>query len=215
MSLKDGLISYWELEETSGDVIDSHGDNDGTNNGATRGVSGKIGNAYDFDGSDDEIDTTFDAGGQDEITVSAWIYPKSLTSDGWNYVISQEGDVGDRAFILRIEDDNYIEWGINNNYITSNTQLETDKWYHLLVTYDGSYTKIYIDGSEDKSDSLSDGSLETSPQKTVIGNGDYYTKRHFDGKIDEVGIWDRALSSSEISDLYNNGDGLAYDDFDG
>src|SRR6056297_3581873 len=57
LDLTPSLTSYYSLEETSGDVIDSHGTNNGTNNGATRGVTGKINNAFDFDGSNDYVDT--------------------------------------------------------------------------------------------------------------------------------------------------------------
>src|SRR6056297_231410 len=87
VDLTPSLISYYELEETSGDVIDSHGTNDGTNNGATRGATGKINNAFNFDGTDDTIDTGLDMNsfGSGSFSVSGWF---------------KTGDTGDRRILV-------------------------------------------------------------------------------------------------------------------
>src|SRR6056297_443514 len=73
----EDVQAYYKLDETSGDVVDATGNgNDGTNDGATRGVTGKINNAFDFDGSNDYVTTS--AGGEnlgisDSYTLSAWV----------------------------------------------------------------------------------------------------------------------------------------------
>src|SRR6056297_872513 len=74
--------AYYKLDETTGDVVDVTGNgNDGTNNGATRGVTGKINNAFDFDGSNDYIsisdDNSLDV---TEITINAWVYASDYSA---------------------------------------------------------------------------------------------------------------------------------------
>src|SRR6056297_1560628 len=88
LDLTPSLVSYYSLQETSGDVIDSHGTNDGTNNGATRGVTGKINNAFDFDGTNDYVDTNKDFTTGD-YSFSIWVNPDTF-ADG-------DAPIGDRA----------------------------------------------------------------------------------------------------------------------
>jgi len=109
--------------------------------------------------------------------------------------------------------------------LTDGLNLQTGTWHHVTaVLYD-------TDNDIDSTDYYINGDLWTG-SKIISGESDgsiTYTKDYqfigarrtnqgltnfFEGKIDEVGIWDRALTSDEVSDLYNSGDGLSYDDFE-
>ncbi|MGV9141782.1 MAG: LamG-like jellyroll fold domain-containing protein, partial [Promethearchaeota archaeon] len=147
-NLTEELISYYELEETSGDVIDSHGDNDGTNNGATRGVTGKINNAFEFDGSDDYVDVGNIIGsGQDELTISLWF--KADSSNDLERMFSRWGDYKDSfnlyinngkvGFELKTEGGGYAMSGSESSY-------NTGEWIHAVGVYDGDEMKLYLDG---------------------------------------------------------------------
>lgn len=196
MALTDGLISAYKLDETSGDVIDSHGTNDGTNNGATRGATGKDGNAFDFDGYDDYVDLgkspneLFSSGG---FSISGWLKPDSF--DDWQAFYNIGGTY---FFYCLIGNNGDIVYKINSNAGSASSVVSLDTWHHISVTWDGSDLRLYVDG--DLKDTQSDS--EVLPNMNLfIGARNTGGDRNFNGKIDEVYIWDRALTSSEISDL--------------
>lgn len=207
--LEVDLVSYYKLDETSGDVIDSHGSNDGTNNGATRGVTGKINNAYDFDGTNDYviIDTAFGIKDTDK-TISMWINLDRLNEIqnflGQEYPTSEFGNI-------KVAESNRIEGTAHFSGLGSTTTLTTNTWYHVVAIVNDTLgtSELFINGvSEDTGSKSTVGGSEEDV--TLIGNGGSPPTYGFGGTIDEVGIWSRALTSDEISDLYNSGDGLSY-----
>lgn len=156
------------------------------------------------------------------ITVSTWIYPRSYY---WS------GNSGDRTttIINRFQNGystpNGQSWGLtfNENSVTgfivgangtggseaiSDEALELNQWHHLVMTYNGSQIKLYVNGVL-KSTTNYNGLMNTSGTSGIsIGesnqaNGYWY---HTNGKIDNVGIWNRELSISEINNLFNNND---------
>jgi hypothetical protein len=85
MALIDNLVSYYKLDETSGTTVeDAYGSNDGTNDGATVNVAGKINTAYDFDGDNDYVDTNVEpviSSGGDDFSVSMWFKTTDNTAN--------------------------------------------------------------------------------------------------------------------------------------
>jgi hypothetical protein len=77
----------------------------------------------------------------------------------------------------------------------------------LTVTYDGTTIRIYVDGSDDGNTTTT---LASTATKILFGNHTSNKSLGFIGTIDEIGMWDRDLSSAEITSLYNSGDGFAY-----
>jgi hypothetical protein len=96
------------------------------------------------------------------------------------------------------------------NSVTSTSSISLNSWNHVVIqSYSNGTIKIYFNGTlEDEIESL-DGAGTNWDAGMLIGMGSSWITR-FNGTIDEVGIWDRILTSSEISDLYNNGVGIAY-----
>jgi hypothetical protein len=77
------------------------------------------------------------------------------------------------------------------------TQIKPNRWYHYVATYDGAYYRIYLNGLLDKQVYKTGNNLDT--------DGNKYISDYFDGQIEEVAIWNRALSASEILELYRKG----------
>lgn len=146
---------------------------------------------------------------EDDLAVSAWVklsdgYPRSgqlftIVAKDTNYEfhINSQGKI-------------YWYWLQKNNQVktlTSNTTIQLDTWYHITVDYDASrknqQAKLYINGSLDK---VVGGNgkrkLKTNFEALRLGNDANFTTRSFNGYIDEVTIFDRSLSDSEVSTLY-------------
>lgn len=206
-ALLTGLISYWKLDESSGNAIDSHGSNDGTVVGATQGAAGKVGTSYDFDGGNDQINfgsPIVPATG--EFTVSLWV--KSPTLAGSRGLFGQYYDVvGERFYATFRATAAFIQIG-GTSLIYSNTFL-VDTWYYLTFTRDSSnLVRIYVDG-----DLKNSGTLSSNVDQQNLTIGAYRegaTNVFWRGNIDGFGIWSRALTADEITNLHNSGNGLAF-----
>ncbi|GAB0155045.1 hypothetical protein CHRYSEOSP005_03050 [Chryseobacterium sp. Alg-005] len=139
------------------------------------------------------------------LSFEGWIKPSSFKS-GFPYISSIMGtEVSDsNSALLRLGDGNLANnklqfvLSINNaqQKLASNTALNANTWYHVAATYDGATMKIYINGVLDASKSQT-GSVNSSGTFNV--GYSYNTSRNFNGKVDEVRVWKRALSQTEIS----------------
>jgi len=216
IDLTSGLVSYYSLQETSGDVIDSHGTNDGTNNGATRGVTGKINNAFDFDGTNDYVVTNNQIDlNSNELTFSVWV--KTSVPDDRERIITLGDDGEEEVFLVIVNDGSF--WirtdGTGDGIIwdSDNSNLVNDNnWHHIVAIYDvnNEEVELYLDGNNIADSLLNDGNWDISGLngKMYLGikEDDIGGTQYFTGVMDEVGIWDKALNSTEISTLYSRYD---------
>ncbi len=213
------LIALYHFDEGSGTIAgDSSGyGNDGTVYGAvwTKGISG---NALEFDGSDYiNVPDSSSLNNPSAVTVEAWVKLDSymsaqdMCSIVQKYAWSTPGrggfslgtanaaggysDDGLPAFII-VEDENY-------DLAVSSAHLSLDTWYHLVGTYDETTNiiRIYVDGKEKDTTSFA-GELYSAGVSLEIGR-DLPVSRWFDGTIDEIRIYNRALSPEEILEHYN------------
>jgi hypothetical protein len=208
--LNVGIISYYKLDETSGTTAyDSLGVNNGFNNGATINVAGKINTAYDFDGSNDYVlmDSAFQSGSWSEVSVSAWFYQDSR-SDFSPIIYSRGSKTGYLSFLE--SDDSFFGFSVagdvNDRVKVASSTLNIGEWIHAVGTYDGTTMRLYINGLNVANRTVS--STINFTGTSYIGYDPAISTRKFNGKIDEVAIWNRALTNSEISLLYNSGNGL-------
>ena len=165
--------------------------------------------SFSFDG----VDSYFDAGygisqSFSELSISTWINAASTASGAYDTII-RRGTWSAGAFELR-NNASYagLKFAIypgTANVTTTGVTLNDGNWHHILVTYDGTNVKIYVDGSLNNSSTNGTGATGTSTQITTIGASEQGTSRYYEGKIDEVSIWDSALSSSAITEIYNSG----------
>ena len=209
--LNSGLVSYYKLDETSGTTLDdAHGNNDlTTHNSPTLGATGKINNAVDFEKDNSQYATASDDNSLDVttgITINVWIKPE--TSGG---IVLRKGD---EMYDLSTRSDNSkvqcnVKVGANKYNIQSSSAQTLGVWTMWTMTYDGETLRLYKNGTLDTSLTDPSGNINTDNYGLGLA-GNYLGGGNFDGLIDEVGLWNRALNSSEINDLYNNGDGITY-----
>jgi len=202
--LGEGLVAHWKFDEGSGtQAMDFSGNlNHGTVNGATW-TTGKLIGALSFDGVDDYVETSY-SNDLNHWTVSAWVKGNNPPSDKWdagpvmkeeNFLISWDHTSGNfrGAAGLRVGG----AW-----HPASFGALDAGKWYHLTATYDGETLKAYKDGKLASSNTDPSGIADSSSYTIKIGRHAVRSE-YFSGSIDDVRIFSRALSASEIQAIYN------------
>jgi len=225
-SLNNNLVSYWKLDESSGNPADSVGGYSATNSNVNY-VAGKINNGASYNGSTSYTEVSSSSGVTftNKLTISAWVKPASYvhayTDRG---IVSKNGGGGnDESFLLTHLGDTsstvdswggFVVIGGNGNekWINGTSEPVPGNWYHVVMTYDGSYQKLYVNGVPEKIVPLS-GNIALTPVNMVIGArglSGSTPSRVFNGVIDEVSYWNKALTSSEINYLYNSGNGRQY-----
>jgi hypothetical protein len=217
-SLLTGIVSYWSLDEASGNAIDAAGGGDnGTSYNVTQNVTGKINKAYAFNGTNSYIDI----GNKSNLSltssgsISAWIYPTNITHMG---MIVSKGNAGNdlNGFNLGFLY-NTLYWELANSTThlsggyTIAGHIVNNTWYLVTLTWDGSHVNLYLNGAAVTAPVAQTVTPVSSLYSFRIGaRGDYLGSTLFQGTIDEVGAWNRALSSTEVTGLYNAGAGLQY-----
>ena len=204
-----GLVAAYNFEEASGaTVVDVSGKgNHGTVSGATRTTAGKFGRALSFDGVDDWV-TINDSASLDltnGMTLEAWVYPTD-TMSGWQTVLNKEQPDGfGAAYYLAANSDlNQPEVAVYTTdwyKLYGGPALSANKWVHLVGTYDGSTMKLYVNGSQVSSQQQAGGIDVTNGVLRIGGNS--YWGEFFKGRIDEIRIYNRALSATEIKSDMN------------
>ncbi len=220
-----GLISYWQLNEGSGDkVFDLINPIKGDLFGDPVWEMGQVGGALGFDGIDDNIDIPdsdlFTP--SHEITISFWTYYEGQNTGVYKYASCPDnaGSPGNsRAYFLKVDDDTaklrvFSAVKTYDDLISNNT-LSIDAWHHIAATFSYGQACIYIDGQLDNSTAMSVSSIMNDDQVFSIGGFWKYCngKELFSttGVIDDVAIFDRALSDEEISQCYQDGlNGFGY-----
>jgi PKD repeat protein len=212
MVLTDDLLSYYKLDEISGTTAeDSHGDNDGTANNArvfTSEIAGKINTAGDFTQGNDWIDMGTIQNFRTDFTLTAWFYSGDLSAGSRNIVTKDTN--AQRGWVLRTAGDK-LSWEYNGGaaVVTGSTSLSTNTWYMATVTVSGNTHTIYLNAGSEGSNTKAASDDTNAPFQ--IGRRDYSgAEEYFNGRIDEVGIWSRALTTDEITELFNSGSGLVY-----
>jgi len=198
-----GLVAAYGFEEANGNqVVDSSGSgNVGTVNGATRTPSGRIGGALAFDGVNDWV-TVNDANSLDlttTMTLEAWVFP-TVTPSGWRTIIGKEAS-GRLCWYLHAGTDN-ANRPAAGVYVGADRVLygtatpATNTWTHLAATYDGQQQRLYVNGVQVANRAQTGASLTSTSALRIGGNGVF--GEYFAGRIDEVRIYNRALTAGEI-----------------
>lgn len=201
-----GVVGYWALDQGAGTMAydSSCYRNHGTIYGASW-TSGKANGALSFDGVNDYVDcgnsATLDP--TDEATIQAWVRIGQLPSTA-GHIMAIAGRSGAGTDLdLQVETDNRFKFYVGAGYVAvSNTVAQTDRWYHIAGTYQAANNvKVYINGTLEKTTLISI-TRAPNPGKFCIGQSGFWPGRFFNGTIDEVGIYDRALSAEEIEADY-------------
>ena len=137
-----------------------------------------------------------------QFSISMWINVTSLSTYG--AVLFNSGLVLPNGIILQYTNSNNFYIGIGGAAASSSSiTLNTGDWYNVLLTANGTTAKLYIDGSQLGSDLTIGSGRAGIGSAAVIGKYNYSTQFNFNGKMDEVGIWNTALTASQIAQIYN------------
>jgi PKD repeat protein len=201
---KNGLVAAYGFEEVSGaTVADASGNgNNGTISNAVRITTGHSGNALQFNGTNAWV-TVNDSASLDlstGMTIEAWVYPQSLTTGGGNTIISKEQS-GGIVYTLYANGNKNVPLSSYDNggyhVIFGSNQLLVNKWTHLVVTYDGQYQRLYVNGSQ-VAVQAQNTLIQPSTGMLRIGGNSIWGE-YFKGYIDEVRIYKRALTVAEVN----------------
>ena len=198
------LVGYWPLNETSGtNAPDESGNgNDGTlvNMEDADWVDGVVGKCLDFDGSGNEYVDIPSLTLGTAWTVSCWYNPDSFTKYAHLFTADAQNDF---TFKLDIVTGEVCFYTSTSGGVWSGYNLTIGVWEYLVVTYDGTNVKIYINGDE-KVSSAETLDIGATGYKIGLFRNVEFRAEASDGQEDEVRIYDKALTASEVKALYDN-----------
>lgn len=210
---KTGLVAWYPMTEGSGTTLnDYQGTNNGTlTNGPTWQKEKDGGYSLKFNGSNQTVNIGSGLStGLTKITISIWFNPVVVTGGNYRGIISElyAGD-GNVQFTLCLNNTGLLFGGFYDGtwrqVSDTSSAIITNTWTHGVGTYDGNYIRIYKNGV------LVATSTDQSRNLPIGTNGWMIARRHdtyeapnnhFNGKIGETIIWNRALTSNEIKALY-------------
>lgn len=212
---ENGLIGWWSFDEGTGSTVTdlSGNGNDGTVNGATFNSNGQLGSAISLDGVNDSVGIPHNANLKptEEITISAWVKPDTGGLNAMREVYRKED--GNYRHLLSFQRAQYclngtgtagcLAFGINTGGTYSELDVAIDaadwenQWSLITVTYDGSSRKMYKDGVLIGSD-MKNGVIGTEGTAPAFIGAASGNTELFKGLIDEVKLYDQALTESEI-----------------
>jgi len=211
------LQGYWMFDEGTGTTVaDSSGfGNHGTIMGATWTASGKFGSALEFDGADDYIEINGYKGvlGVQSRTVTAWVktgvnrhmdiifWGNKSAGEQWLFSTTGVGSRSEPTGVLRLN--------VSSGFITGSKRVTDDQWHHIAAVLendglaDVSDVILYVDGEPDALTNVVPQAIHITIGTNVkIGASSDGTSSFFEGSIDSVRIYERALSGTEISEMF-------------
>jgi hypothetical protein len=205
--IREGLVLELHFNELAGSTVYdlSGNNNNGTIFGATRVQEG-FNRALLFDGVDDYIQAN--TVNVPYLTISVWVnWFMFFPDSGGHAIISNSNNAQDGYMLYQAVSSPYNRirtFVYTSSIVTldSNSLLDNNKWYHVVLTYDGSFINLYINGVLDNQKAQS-GTIKATTNPFIIGSTYTGAGYKFKGIIDEVLIYNRALSEDEIKAIYN------------
>ena len=199
------LVSWWQAE---GDTTDFSGANDAVLVNGTTFTAGLVGQAFSFDGIDDQVDFSGNTGdfGADPFTVEFLLqFPASELGGADNYLLGKSHPDGGQGWDLRLATDGRLGIvGVNGwayNFYSSQT-LAADQWHHVALVGTVSDVTLYVDGSEQGSGGRSTISTAGNPFRIAMTTN--FGGSPLEGRIDETAIYSQALTATEIAAIANS-----------
>ena len=203
-----GLVAWYPFNGNAND--ESSNNNNGTvvNSELTTDREGNSNKAYIFTGNGSYINagnsSSFNL--TDAITLSVWVYPNAINGD--QGIISKMDTNQGASYDLIITPQGKVRWLEIGPFLYSNSSLNTEQWSHILVTFDSTTLskKIYINGTLDAESTSNTSQIPVNSSNFFIGAHQPTNVPNWsiNGKIDDIGVWNRALSQSEVLQLYSS-----------
>lgn len=204
----DGLVSWWPGEGNANDIIDG---NNGTLQQDATFAAGRVGQAFSFDGLNDyvEVPDSANLNITGAITLDAWI--KTSGTNDFSGIVGKILPVEPRTgYLLNVDSNSKFRCDIirarpPQGTVVSITSVEDSNWHHVACTYDGATVKVYVDGNFEASVSYTDGIGVNNEPLRIGRDPGLAPNRDFNGLIDEVEVYNRALTDAEIQAIFNAG----------
>ena len=220
------IVAYWRLDEAVGPTyVDDINANNGTGSNDPTAVAGQVNDAQDFDGLNDGINVpdannNFDWGPYENFTIEFWM--KSSTAAGTNEVIIGREDVGSFQWYVGIQQTTgfarFVITAGGSLALSSAGAINDGGWHHIVAMRYGEVGppltgewRLYVDNNLE--DSSAGGGADLGSSTANINIGHLLTAFRYEGTLDQVAIYTRALTEDEIEKNYNLGlEGLELDD---
>ncbi len=207
---KHNAVAHWHFDEGTGTVAhDVDGSQNGTLGGGTENKkpawSTENGGSLLFDGTNDVVKVA-DSDALDlvgnTLTISCWVKRSTVASG--NLVKKANASNGYRLWITSTGAVQFeVLFSGTTKTVTSATTIPLNTWKHVAARYDGSELRVFIGGTKDTASTASTASLAATTKALWMGFYDA-TNHHLNGYLDDVSIYDAALSDAEITKLSNN-----------
>lgn len=232
-ALFDNLIAYYEMEEASGNRTDVFGGHTLTDVNTVASAAGKVGDGADLELSNSEYlyntSTDFHRTGANLFSVSGWMKAESLPGSNVSAVMivnkKTSNSVGD-CFKIGIGKSNHPTpnpifaqtWASSGGFLDLDTigffSAVVGTWYHVVFVKAATNDwKLYVNGVLIEASTATRSNDATGLNGISIGAEDQESSgvgQYFDGVLDEIAVFDTALTDTDVRDLYNNGEGLPY-----
>lgn len=199
----DGIVSWYPGEPgVEGNAEDISGNNDGTELGGVTHPPGKVGNAFGLDGVDDQVevpenpDHSLDL---NTLTIDAWIN-RSSTADA--RIVDKITAGGADGYLLDIVN-NRLRLIIGGANVVGETPIETGTYTLVAGTFDGTNLRVYVNGTLDGTTTVESTTTPANDLPLHIGTNSTADGNFFAGVIDELELFNRALTQDEIQSLVN------------
>jgi hypothetical protein len=230
-----GPVGWWKMDECQGTTINDSSINgnvgtwSGTGSGSQtavgtcttsstawgNGATGKYNSSINFDGTDDYVEASDNAIldiGNNPFSLSAWVKKGSGSLD--RYIIAK-GVPNTSGYTLSLENANFIFFRAGTQLMSNQslsyatavynvTALDTN-WHHILATQNTTDMRIYIDGTLAAYRTVTDPGDKSSSQNFDIGRRVDNNSGFFNGQIDDVRVYNYALTATQVQNIYNGG----------
>lgn len=196
--LNTGLVAYWNFNDCTATDISGNGHN-GTIHGNLQCVTGIQENAFNFNGSDSyiEVSDSPKLSMTSAFSISSWVYTTGDFGD-WTIVGKDYSYQNQLIYPSKVENSVFSSAWTQVN--TTKKVLNSNKWNYVTITFDGLYQKTYVNGNLVLKKTLN-SNINDSDTSLYIGSWGGWTE-FFSGKIDDIRIYNRALSATEVQSLY-------------
>ncbi len=216
-ALTDGVVAHWRFDKNSGNIAwDCSGNNRSGTISNAAWTDGIIGKALHFNGSSSKIE--FGRGpslsGKTDFSVSAWI---KTSAHSTGIIIQQRNGGWNGEYQFKVNSDgtvNFFLYGGGTQFDFHTTKKVNDnQWHNVVAVRKSGNGYIYIDGGSPAATASGTARNLSSSISVGIGADIRDNNQHFNGVIDDVALWSRALVVQEVQKIYNNGiSGLSFDD---
>ncbi len=218
MSLTTNIVAYWKLDESTGNPADATGNGNGLTNSGGTYAAALINNGLDLGSGNDVlnsgnytyINSAMGIASGGDFSISLWFkrHQEITSSPGSVFFLSRRINGNGGLYQVQYNYNGGVEnigWN-DGGAVGSHTVTLGTTWHHLVVARASSSSTIYLDGSSIGTQATGTTSESSNYLQIGCAGTQYFNAAIFD----EIGVWSRGLSSTEVTKLYNSGAGLQY-----